>query len=143
MQSANPQVSSEKAIQKAVAHIGADRMKKSWSATDLELIGGQQFISELVVYRVATQNNEPRLAWKVEVFSNLTSHLFYFIDAQNGEVLKSFNAACNISGHHKNNKGCQESHPLTMKMARTNCLQQWISKHHRLQLQALGWILRA
>lgn len=111
LQSVEPQITAENAVQKSIEHIGADKMKKNWSPTDLELIGGKQFSSDLVVYRVAAQNNEPHLAWKIEIFPNLISRFFYFVDAQNGEVLNSFNAACNIAGHHHAHKGCQNSQP--------------------------------
>lgn len=100
LQSVQPQISSEAAIQRAVEAIGTDKMKKDWSAADLELIGGQPLRSQLVIYRLNNESREARLAWKVEAHPSLTATLFYFVDAASGEVLHFFNAACNFAGPH-------------------------------------------
>jgi len=107
LQGITPQITAETALQKVVEHFGADKVKKNWSADELELIGGQPNRSKLVIYRVKEKNNEVHLAWNITMFPNLITQMIYFVDAQTGEVLHSYNAACNIAGNHKIHAGCQ------------------------------------
>lgn len=109
LQSTQAQISADRAIQSVVEHIGVNKVKSNWSSLDLQMIGGEQFRSKLVVYRVQAKGNEEHLAWNIEAYANLISRFIYFVDANTGEVLHSFSAACDIAGNHRAKDDCHES----------------------------------
>lgn len=103
------QISAESAIQKVVNHIGSDKVKTNWSSLELQMIGGEQFRSKLVVYRLQRKGHEEHLAWNIEAYSNLISRFIYFVDANTGEILHSFSAACDIAGNRRVKQDCHSS----------------------------------
>ncbi|GJM32511.1 MAG: hypothetical protein DHS20C18_15120 [Saprospiraceae bacterium] len=123
-----PNISEDVAIQLSIEHIGIDKVKTDWRAEDLELIGGQPFNAELVIYRLSDQNMEAHLAWHIEAHPNLLSRIIYFIDAQTGEVLHAYDYTCSFTGNHKthlashnrntiDSEDCQEANiPSTTSM---------------------------
>ena len=109
LQSVQPYIDAAAAIQKVVQSIGTDKVKKEWSADELELVGGAQFHSELVIYRVKEKNNAAYLAWNIDAYANLISRSTFFVDAQTGEILHHFKTACDIAGNHKTHSDCRET----------------------------------
>lgn len=109
IESVDPQINEETAIQLTINHIGTDKVKRDWSADELELVGGQPFRSKLIIYRVNDDNMDARLAWHIEAHPNLIYRLIYFIDAQTGEVLHSYNYTCSINGHYGELPSLQEA----------------------------------
>ncbi|MEO6759016.1 MAG: M4 family metallopeptidase, partial [Saprospiraceae bacterium] len=111
LKSVEPQISAATAIEKAVADYGADRVKRDWQPAELELIGGQPFVATLCIYRLAAQNNEPHLAWTVDMHPSLIESLRYFVDAQTGEVLHSFATSCSFFHPSEAPADCREAQP--------------------------------
>lgn len=101
-----PAISAATAISKVVDHIGRDKVKANWTPDQLEVIGGQQFTSALVIYRVKTQDNKPRLAWQIKAYPNMLSQRSYFVDAQTGDVLHYYNASCTFHQHKDGQTNC-------------------------------------
>ncbi len=106
IENVQPEITSEKAIEKVVEHIGKDKVKANWTPEQLEMIGGQQFAATLVIYQVKSLDNESRLTWQIQAYPNVLDRLEYFVDAKTGEVLHSFGASCNFYGHKEGRENC-------------------------------------
>ncbi|MCF8244872.1 MAG: M4 family metallopeptidase [Saprospiraceae bacterium] len=102
-----PQINAATAIEKVAEHIGRDKVQANWTPDQLEMIGGQQFTSQLVIYRVQAQNNEPHLAWQIQAYPNMLDRFQYFVDAKTGEVLHQYNATCNFHNHSVGHENCE------------------------------------
>ncbi|MEZ4952680.1 MAG: M4 family metallopeptidase [Saprospiraceae bacterium] len=106
LENVEPQISAASAIEKVINDIGREKVRLNWTPDQLEMIGGQQFTTELVIYRMASQNNEPRLAWHVQAFPNMLARMYYFVDAKTGEVLYHYNNSCSFHHHEKGHEHC-------------------------------------
>ncbi len=113
-----PQISAAVAIQNVIEAIGEAKVKRDWRPEELEMIGGQQFVTNLVIYRVASENNAPHLAYQVEAHPSMISRQLYFVDAKTGAVLHHFEASCNFSNHDHNN-GSHAENQVNLPLAET------------------------
>lgn len=96
--SVTPVLDATAAIQKGMTDFGAEKVKTSWSAEELQLIGGTQHKTELVVYVGKGSSNGGQLAWRVESHPNMLRRVVYFIDAQSGTVINHYDYTCEIDG---------------------------------------------
>jgi Zn-dependent metalloprotease len=55
-------------------------------------------LQELVIYHPSQNPEDPRLTWHLTLRPNLMERWEYFVDAQSGEVLHSFNHTCGLDG---------------------------------------------
>jgi Zn-dependent metalloprotease len=88
------------AINRVKNSIGSDKIKTSWSASDLKLIDGQPFSANLFIYHRNNTLDGECLAWRVIAHPNILSRLVFFVDASSGEILDSYDNTCNFVGHH-------------------------------------------
>jgi bacillolysin len=104
-----PSLTAEAAIFQVKKEIGLEKIKTDWSASELQIIDGQPFVAELVVYHPKNQLTGERLAWRVEARANLLRREVYFVDARTGEILHRIDRTCNFVGH-RHSASCEE-HP--------------------------------
>ena len=95
-----PAVSSESAKQIVRAQIGPDKIKTDWTAQELQVMGGQPFSAELVVYHENRRIDAASLAWVVEGYPNFLNRVVYVIDAQTGAVLNHYDHTCRLLPEH-------------------------------------------
>lgn len=98
LQTIQPQVTQDQAIEAIKAHFGLTRVKAAWSAQDLRLVGGQPYKAELVVYHLNNDFEQEKLAWHIVAHPNLMQRVIYFVDAINGNVLHHYDYSCNFTG---------------------------------------------
>ena len=94
-----PAIPSQQAIDLVKSDIGRDKIKSTWTSTDLMAIGTENpFQADLVVYHVG---KTPHLAWHIEAHPNVMRRVIYFVDAQNGAVLNHYDHTCavHVPGH--------------------------------------------
>ncbi|MBL7781489.1 MAG: M4 family metallopeptidase [Saprospiraceae bacterium] len=99
IENVTPALDAGRAIEQVKMAIGADKVKTSWTEQELQIIGGQPFSSELVIYHKDRQLNTERLAWHIVAHPNLMARMVYFVDAQTGAILHQYDNTCNIAGH--------------------------------------------
>lgn len=99
LENVTPAVDAARAVELVKSSIGLEKIKKNWSEKDLQIIGGQPFTSELIVYHPGRKLNAERLAWHVVARPNLMVREEYFVDAENGKILHHFDNTCNMVGH--------------------------------------------
>ena len=63
-------------------------------------IGGEQIRNELVIFHVKDDKNMERLAWHVIAYPSVLHRWEYFVDAENGTVLDSYESSCDFMGHY-------------------------------------------
>ncbi len=93
-----PTLNAEAAIQQVENLIGADKIKTNWTSSELKLIDGQPFEATLMVYHPKRQLNAERLAWVIKAHPNILTRTIYFLDANTGELIHSFEDVCKIDG---------------------------------------------
>jgi Zn-dependent metalloprotease len=98
LKSVAPALNATTAIQQIVNQIGASKVKTSWTDEERQIIGGEPFRPELVVYHLKNDPKLEVLAWFIEAHPNLMSRMMYFIDAQTGEILNQIDATCSFDG---------------------------------------------
>lgn len=59
-----------------------------------DLLDHKEMVSELVIYHPDFNSNEAKLTWHLTIRPNLLRRFEYFIDAQTGEILNSYNNTC-------------------------------------------------
>lgn len=99
LENISPAVESGRAVDLVKQAIGTEKVKTTWTADDLKIIGGEPFKSELVVYHPGRKLNAERLAWHIVIYPNLMQREVYFVDATSGEILHHYNFTCNLTGH--------------------------------------------
>ncbi|HOY07240.1 MAG TPA: M4 family metallopeptidase [Saprospiraceae bacterium] len=99
LENVTPALDAARAVEQVKITIGTDKVKNTWTAEELQIIGGQPFTSELVVYHAGRKLNAERLAWHIVAYPNLMSREVYFVDAATGEIIHHFDNTCNVAGH--------------------------------------------
>lgn len=94
-----PAINAGRAIDRVKEAIGPDNIKNDWTAQQLQLLQIQPFKSELVIYHHEGQQDNERLAWHVEARPTMMKRLIYFIDANTGEIIHTYDFTCKIDGH--------------------------------------------
>lgn len=92
--STSPALSAQEAVQSVVNAIGSDKVKTDWTPQELQIMGGQAFKSELVIYHENRKLDVARLAWFVQGHPNFLNDVVYFIDAQTGVVIHHYDNTC-------------------------------------------------
>lgn len=100
LSSTTPALNADQAIQSVKNAIGVAKIKTSWTTEELSWIDGQPFSADLLVFHKNEKLKDERLAWHVVAHPNVMSRLVYFVDAETGEILDSFDNTCNLTGHH-------------------------------------------
>ncbi len=59
-----------------------------------QFVAGEQAEAQLVVYHEKMAPDSERLAWKIQLIPNLTDRWSYFVDAESGDILASYNQTC-------------------------------------------------
>ena len=95
LSSIEPAITQIAATQSTVDDISQSTTMKHLEHLELELVGGQQQKATLVIYYT---NNQPQLAWHVEIAPNLHHRWAYFIDAQTGSILNKHSLLCQFHG---------------------------------------------
>jgi Zn-dependent metalloprotease len=95
LESTLPSWTAEAAVDVVREHLGP-AVKTTWSEQDLALVGGQPFRSTLVIWHPPQALDGGRLAWHVVAHPNLLRRYVYFVDAQTGAILQSYDHTCEI-----------------------------------------------
>ncbi len=95
-----PALTGADAVTAVKAKIGVEKVKTNWSEKELQLIDGQPFSAQLLIFHLGGATNGERLAYHVVAHPNILSRLVYFVDANSGEILDSYDNTCNFVGHH-------------------------------------------
>jgi Zn-dependent metalloprotease len=114
-----PVVSAEQATTKVKARYGA-RLKTTWTTRELEMVGGQPFIAELVIYHHERALGAEHLAWHIVARPNLMDREVFFVDARSGALIHHFKHVCNIAGgaHRHDADGCDDGRDAASKTKR-------------------------
>lgn len=94
-----PTLDADRAIDRVKQAIGPENINTDWTPEQIQLLKIQPFKTELVIYHHDFQLDNERLAWHVEARPNLLKRLIYFVDANTGEVIHSYDFTCKIDGH--------------------------------------------
>lgn len=94
-----PALDAARAIDQVKLAIGPENIHNDWTPEQVQLLQIQPFKAELVIYHPGSQPNNARLAWHVEAHPAMMKRLIYFIDANTGEVIHSYDYTCRIDGH--------------------------------------------
>jgi bacillolysin len=89
-----PALSAERAETMAFADLKVE--KKTWSNSQLKMLGLKDAKPELVIYHPKNDLEGERLVWQLTVVPNIHQRWVYFIDAQSGAVVHKFNTICNL-----------------------------------------------
>jgi bacillolysin len=105
-------VSENTALATALEHATNSRTLRTMSAQELQLVGGQQVKTELVVWN--EQNGAAHWAWSLDVATDVLHRWQYYIDAVSGAILQVENKVCNFAGdyrheHHECSTGADVS----------------------------------
>lgn len=99
LSSTTPALSADQAIQAVKNAIGISKIKTSWTSDELSWIDGPPFSADLLVFHKNESLRNERLAWHVIAHPGVMSRLVYFVDAETGEILDSYDNTCNLTGH--------------------------------------------
>ena len=94
-----PSVTAATAADLALSHVSAFTKVKNLTPMEMKLAGGEQAVTELVVYHVDQKSDAAHLAWHVTVVPNITARYSYFIDAKTGDVLNFHSELCQLAWH--------------------------------------------
>ncbi|MCB9279359.1 MAG: M4 family metallopeptidase [Lewinellaceae bacterium] len=94
-----PALSQAKAVEKAFADVRGHTPVRSLAIPGIGVTKAPVTDARLVIYHPEEQPAGERLAWELHIVPNLTAHWAYFIDAETGEVLRSYSELCQIDGH--------------------------------------------
>lgn len=100
-----PALNADQAIQIVKNAIGISKIKTSWTTEELGWIDGPPFSAELLIFHKNESLTNEHLAWHVIAHPGLMSRLVYFVDAETGEILDSYDNTCNLTGHHHESSG--------------------------------------
>ncbi len=113
LQDLMPNLSESDAIEISLAAVGKETYLRSLNEKEKELLKYERPIVELIIYPVEGYIRTHRLAYHLTVRPNFIERWEYFIDAQNGDILNSYNHTCTLvpptttTGTHLN--GSQQS----------------------------------
>jgi Zn-dependent metalloprotease len=93
-----PSLDAGRAIDQVKQAIGLENIKTDWPPEQIQLLKIEPFKAELVIYHHGFQLDNERLAWHVEAHPNMLERLIYFVDANTGEVIHSYDFTCKIDG---------------------------------------------
>jgi Zn-dependent metalloprotease len=96
LQSVQPAIDAPAAIQKIMGQMGPGKVKTTWTDEERNIIGGDPYRSELVVFHPGGDLTQEHLAWYVEAHPDLMRRIIYFVDAQTGAILHSFDYTCHL-----------------------------------------------
>lgn len=97
LSSVTPSITEEQAIEFAMTDVGKKSIVQRAGVTG-KLLSMQKNTSELIIYHKDGNFEEERLAFNLSIKPNVLERWTYFIDANNGEVLKKFNNTCSLDG---------------------------------------------
>jgi Zinc metalloprotease (elastase) len=112
-----PSLSAETAIETVKKAIGTANVQAIWTEEELQLIDGQPFSAQLVVYHLDDQLDGERLAWHVSARPDVMHRSEWFVDALSGAVLHHFENTCNVAGHR------HEGHPFHVRMPNLHAIE--------------------
>ncbi len=97
LNSTNPNISEEKAIEFAMIDVAKKSIVQRAGVTGL-LLGKMQNTAELIIYHKDELLDNERLTYNLSIRPNLLERWTYFVDANTGEILKKFNNTCALDG---------------------------------------------
>ncbi len=97
IQSVTPVLNAAEAIG-AVMGMIKPKAKTFWTPAELKAIGGKPYDPRLVIYHVNGKHDAAVLAWQVTAYPTVLRREVYFIDANTGALLHSFDYTCKIDG---------------------------------------------
>ncbi len=93
-----PSITETQAIETVKAEVSKTTPWRTLDAQQLEMLGGNQAVTELVIFHQDEQVNAPYLAYHITARPHLMSKFEYFVDAQTGVVLSQYSSLCDIAG---------------------------------------------
>jgi len=117
-----PTISEETAGQLALEEASLTTTVKDLTTQEKQLSAYDQAKATLVIYHPNPNTEEVRLAWHVIVIPNITHRYACFIDAETGEVLKSYSELCQLVHFMKNSGRCQNFAKIQIAAPETNKL---------------------
>ncbi len=99
LQDATPALSEAQCRAIVYGHYGRAKVKTEWSSQELTLIGGESFKASLAVYHAGDQLDQEHLAYVVEFHPNPMKRVVYFVDAETGDILNTFDHTCSFNHH--------------------------------------------
>lgn len=100
LSSVQSKISEEDAIQSAFQHLNKKTRVKQLSPEEQRLINGKQAAAKPIVYHVNNDIKAARLAWEVNIYTDVIHHWTCFVDAKTGNVLHAFSETCNLYHEH-------------------------------------------
>jgi len=92
----NPNLTQDEAIELVKEDLSRETIVKSFTPTQQKRLRYTAPQAKLVIYTPLERPEYHRLAYEIEIRPNTSGHWFYFIDAQNGEVLSKHNHVCSF-----------------------------------------------
>lgn len=99
LSAATPSLNAETAIETVKNAIGTANIQAIWTEEELQLIDGQPFAAQLVIYHLNDQLDGERLTWHVSARPDVMHRSEWFVDALSGQILHHFENTCNMMGH--------------------------------------------
>ena len=109
LRSVKPRLDAPQAINAALADVQKKETLRSLSAAEVDMVGEQIAKKQLVILHTGPDQDLPKLCWYLEIAPNLHARWAYFIDAENGAVLKSYSLLCKLK-HQSANKSNTPDH---------------------------------
>lgn len=91
----SPNLSGEAALAITQGDLGKRHLIRPIASEIAQLFEDDQQ-TNLCLLPVGTDGKQTHLVWKISLHANLIDHWHYFIDAQNGQILKRYNSACSF-----------------------------------------------
>ncbi len=91
LETLQPGLSEQQALDQTLRHLATQTSIKNY---DPQLSAHPFSETELLIYHPERNPTDARLAWKVNITPNLSSHWTYFIDAHSGEMLSFYDEVC-------------------------------------------------
>lgn len=92
----SPKLDAPQALQQALSDVQKKEKLRKLSTSEIDMVGEQVAKKQLVIYHTGTDQNEARLCWYLEIVPNLHARWAYFVDAETGEVIKSYSLLCKL-----------------------------------------------
>lgn len=127
LKSVTPRLDAPQAIQQALVDVQKKEKLRNLSAAEVDMVGEQVAKKQLVIYHTGAEQTEARLCWYLEIAPNLHARWAYFVDAENGQVLKSYSLLCkmkhdigeknaNAAAHFHTHQSIAETQAITATM---------------------------
>lgn len=116
----SPSISTNQLKEVIVLDLEKETIVKELSSLEKQLIDGDPFESELVIFYPNDDSKEALLAWDVSIIPNISSKWAYIVNAHTGEVLKKYNKLCqlhhSLSNENVSNPKCNHDHSIPFNL---------------------------